>query len=351
MEIRVVRQLGKSYVFLFQDLHGFADLPLTVGAYLPLEDAARQISRIKLIPFVGALALIAAPLISVFLGRALSRPVHRLAAAAGHIRRLDIDSAPTLSKGIFRELNEAAAAFNTMVAGLRSFETYVPRFLVARLIEQHGGEDIQSENREITVLFTDIVGFTETAEKMSPRDLATYLNHHFAIVGREVEAEHGTTDKYIGDAVMAFWGAPEIQEDQAQRACRAAVAIGHAIRDDNMSRREAGLSPVRIRMGIHKGSAIVGNIGSASRINYTIVGDTVNIAERIEEQSRLLISESREVGILISDEVAKELNGSIELREAGQFVPRGKAGTVSLQEILELPRTFADGIDTSNHIK
>lgn len=333
-QVRAVHYLDETYIFFFQEVPGFADKPLIVGAYLPLEDAAQQIARINLIPMVGIAALVCALLTAMFLGRALSRPIDRLAATASHIQRLDIDGAPTLTKGLFRELNQTVDAFNAMITGLRAFETYVPRFLVSRLIEHHGDVDVVSENREITVLFTDIVGFTKTAESLPPPELAAYLNHHFTLVGQGVEAERGTIDKYIGDAVMAFWGAPETQDDQALRACRAAVAIASALRADNSARRAAGLEPARIRMGIHKGNAMVGNIGGNNRVNYTVIGDTVNVAERIESMSRELIDPELETGILVSDEVAVEIAGHFALRAVGRCHLKGKSEPITLHELI-----------------
>jgi class 3 adenylate cyclase len=334
--VRAVRFMDETYIFTFQELQGFGDNQLIVGAYIPLEDAAQQLMRTRLIPIVGFAALFCALAVAVILGRALSGPMRGLATTASHIRRLDIDGAPTLSKGFIRELNEIVNAFNAMVIALRAFETYVPRFLVTRLIDYHGGKEIVSENREITVLFTDIVGFTQKAENMPPRELAAFLNHHFDIVSREVEAEHGTIDKYIGDAVMAFWGAPEPQPDQALRACRAAAAIAKSLHADNVERRIAGLEPVHIRMGIHKGKAMVGNIGGSNRVNYTVVGDTVNVAERIESMSRNLIDPDHEAGLLISDEVAALVDDCFQLRVVDRCQLKGKSEPVALHEVLDI---------------
>src|SRR5437899_6455746 len=125
-------------------------------------------------------------------------------------------------------------------------------------------------------MFTDIVGFTAACEKLTAREVAEYINHHLALVAACVEQEGGTIDKFIGDAVMAFWGAPGRIENPAASACRAAVAIQRALAADNKSRIAAGQKPVRVRMGIHIGPVVVGDIGAPNRINYTIVGDVVN---------------------------------------------------------------------------
>jgi adenylate cyclase len=184
---------------------------------------------------------------------------------------------------MFREIDSAMAAFNSMIGGLRLFATYVPRSLVGRLMSLQGSSGLRPEEREVTVLFTDIAGFTEMSRRLTPLRLAAFLNRHFGLLGRAIEAEGGTIDKYIGDSVMAFWGAPDRQADHAERGCRAALAMAEALRADNARRARKGRAPIRLRIGLHSGPAIVGNIGAPGRINYTLVGDTVNVAQRLEQ--------------------------------------------------------------------
>jgi class 3 adenylate cyclase len=123
------------------------------------------------------------------------------------------------------------------------------------------------------------------------------LNEHFAQVGGCIEAESGTIDKFIGDSVMAFWGAPEEQPDHAARACRTALAIRAAVEDGNKTKPG---TPLRLRVGIHTGPVIVGNIGAPQRMNYTIVGDSVNIAHRLEQLGHALGDLKSAVTILLS---------------------------------------------------
>ena len=286
LQARAVAVGGNEYVVLYQMLSGYGEPPWLVGTYVDLEAATAPLDRLDIIPRVGIAILALGLLVALLLGRRLSRPIRLLAHAAERIRALDIDGAPRLKTGHFAEINDAAAAYNAMVRALRSFETYVPRALVSRLVGDDGAGAIVSEEREVTVLFTDIVGFSNLAEEMSAPDLAALLNEHFTILGHAVEAEGGTIDKYIGDSVMAFWGAPDRQDDHAVRACRAVQAISCALVAMNIARAELGLEAVRLRIGVHSGKVVVGNIGSPSRINYTIVGDTVNIAERLEELAR-----------------------------------------------------------------
>jgi adenylate cyclase len=323
-DIRVVDYLGQTHVFMFRTIDHFGTVPWLVGTHAPLAEMAGEYKRLKLIPLAGLGALILAMLVTYVLARALSQPVRRLADSVVLVRDLDIKNIPLLPFGPFRELNQAASAFNTMVASLKWFETYVPRTLVRRLIGQRDGGEIASEEREMTILFTDIQGFTALAEKLPARELADLLNEHFTLIVRAIEAEGGTVDKYLGDGAMAFWGAPERQGDHAARACRAAVAIAQAVEADNKVRRAAGKPPIRTRIGVHSGNVVVGNIGAPSRVNYTIVGDAVNVAERISEIARdVLNGTDDDTAVCFSGETVAQWNGGPVLTPLGQREMRG----------------------------
>ena len=153
----------------------------------------------------------------------------------------------------------------------------------ARLVREGDLAALASGRRNVTVMFTDIAGYSTVSEGKGAAEIAALLNHHFAIVTREIEAEGGTVDKFIGDSVMAFWGAPEKQKNRAIRACRAALAIRGGIAADNKERADRAESPIRMRIGIHSGEATVGNVGTQDRINYTVIGDDVNVAQRLEQ--------------------------------------------------------------------
>ena len=220
-----------------------------------------------------------------------------------------------------------------MLRGLRWFESYVPRKLVRRLVGFERDATFESEEREVTVMFTDIAGFTRLAEGLPPGETAAFLNAHFALITDCVEAEGGTVDKYIGDAVMAFWGAPEQQSDHALRACRTAHAIARAIESDNRYRMADGGPRVRVRVGIHTGPAVVGNIGAPDRINYTIVGDTVNTCQRLEQLGKTLDPDGRDVIVHISATTRERLDESLPLADCGVQSLPGRAGNVSVYRL------------------
>jgi len=184
------------------------------------------------------------------------------------------------------------------------------------------------------VMFTDIVGFTAASQKLSPRDTAAFLNRHFELLAAEIEATGGTLDKYMGDAVMAFWGAPDDQPDHAARACRAALAIAETLRDDNRRRVDRGLPIVRLRIGLHSGSAIVGNIGAPGRVNYTLIGDTVNLANRLEAYGKEAADEGGATVILVSEATRQQLGPGWRFEDLGRHQMRGRSGDIGVFRLL-----------------
>ena len=253
-----------------------------------------------------------------------------LAVSARLIGAFEFDKVEPLGRSRMRELDEAAGAFNLMLGGLRWFENYVPRKLVHRLMgDTH--HTLVSEERDVTVMFTDMVGFTTLVERFPPGETATFLNDHFARITTCVEDEGGTVDKYIGDAVMAFWGAPEHQPDHALRACRAAKAIATAIAADNDVRRRRGEPVVRVRIGLHTGPVVVGNIGAPDRVNYTIVGDTVNTCQRIENLGKVLgDAGEHDVVVHMSDATQRRLNESVATVTVGMHGLKGRAAEIEV---------------------
>jgi len=266
-------------VFLYKQLDAKAQTPFIAGVFMPASYFGSQLDHLFTAILVAAGVLVASLIFAVLLGRLIARPVHRLSDAAGRLKSLELNTAERLPRSFLREIDEANGALNAAVAGLSAFSRFVPRALVQRLMQLAAGGEVNPEIRSISVLFTDIVGYTATTEGMAPEETAAFLNEHFSLIGACVEREGGTIDKFIGDSVMAFWGAPDAQPDHAARAGRAAVAIAAAIRENNRSRR----LPVRLRIGVYSGPVIVGTIGSPQRTNYTVIGEPVNIASRLEQ--------------------------------------------------------------------
>jgi len=333
------RAVGGDYVYyLYRVIGGYGPQQLYMGVYArDSEIDSSETDRVVLAGWIGLGILVVALLAAVVLGRLIARPVRDLAEAARSVSTFDFRRAPQAKGSAFRELDSAAQAFNAMLAGLRWFETYVPRSLVMRLIRL-GEDGVESEERQVTVMFTDIVGFTTASQRLTPHDTADFLNHHFALIAAEIDRSGGTLDKYMGDAVMAFWGAPDDQPDHAERACHTALAIAQALAGDNRERVAAGQPPVRVRIGLHSGPAIVGNIGAPGRVNYTLIGDTVNVANRLEAYGKEEPAESlggpEAATILLSAATRARLGPEWRVMDLGEHQLRGRAGTVGVFRLL-----------------
>lgn len=325
---------GVEHVAIYRWINDFGSPPWAIGAWLVSDDADTELERIGYASIAGLGVAILATLTSIWLGRRLARPIRLLAKSAAQIGALDLAHVKSLPGSRVRELNEQAAAFNSMLAGLRWFETYVPRTLVTRLIRTGDASSLESQERLLTVMFTDIVGFTAESERLPAGDIASLLNEHFALLGGCVDSEGGTIDKFIGDGLMAFWGAPDEQADTAARACRAAMKMVRAVEAENAKRGVNSQSPIRVRIGIHSGPVVVGNIGAPGRMNYTIVGDTVNTGQRLETLGKEL-DRGDPVTILVSDAVVSQVDDKqIAFEAAGSFQVKGKLREISVYRLL-----------------
>ena len=324
---------GDSYYALTIDIGDYGPVAWTVGLYLPTAQGDVQIERLTLLAYVALGVLLISAALSVLLASLVSRPVRAFAEAAGRVEQLDLNEVKPLPHSLFSEIDRASDSMNSMTGALRIFATYVPQTLVRRLIALRGEGEVASDERRITVMFTDIVGFTSDSEQMSASEVANLLNRHFALLGRCIEETGGTIDKYIGDSVMAIWGAPERQPDMEKRACRAALAIATALEEDNAERRRQGEPEVRIRIGIHSGPALVGNIGFPGRVNYTVVGDTVNSAQRLEGLAKTIAGDDA-VKIMVSAETASHLDGDFRLEPVGPLEAKGREAPLEAFQLL-----------------
>lgn len=330
-EARLVEAPGGQRLVLFQPFQEFGPVPWIVGGQFLVEEFAPEFKRLDQMLYAGLAVLGVAVGVAALLGRRIARPVRRLAEAAERIGRLDLTGLKPLPQSPFREIDSAARAFDRMTTTLRWVETYLPRRLVRQLMRR--AEGVGSEEREVTVLFTDIIGFTALSEHRTAGEMAQMLNEHFSLVEACIDAEGGTLDKYIGDSVMAFWNAPDRQPDHAARACRAAVAMARTMEEDCQRRRAKGQAVLRMRIGIHTGPALVGNIGAPGRINYTIVGDTVNAAQRLQALGRRFDDGTSAVIALASAETARQAGDAVPMTTVGL---RGLAGREKPIEVFRL---------------
>jgi adenylate cyclase len=201
-----------------------------------------------------------------------------------------------------------------------AFAMYVSGAVVDEMIAHPERLRLGGERRELTLLFSDLAGFTSMSERLTPDAVANVMNLYLNAMTRIVMAQGGTVDKFIGDAVMAFWGAPLEDPEHGVHAVRAALAMQAALASLQPRLDEMGAGKLAMRIGLHSGPAIVGNMGSDLRFDYTALGDTVNLAARLEG-----VNKAYGTTILLSAETAKRLAGSIGLRRVDRVRVKGKA--------------------------
>jgi class 3 adenylate cyclase len=175
----------------------------------------------------------------------------------------------------------------------RIFKRYVTRQVAEKILSEKEFVNLKGDRREVSILFADIRGFTKFSQHMSPEEIIALLNHYFAPIIDVIIENEGVLDKFIGDGFLAFWNAPMSQKDYALRTCQAALGIQRVIARLNFQRENEGKVQIQMGMGIHTGTAIAGNIGSSRRMEYTIIGESVNFAERLQEaamQGEILVS-------------------------------------------------------------
>ena len=270
----------------------------------------------------------------------LSRPVRSLANAMRDVQggNLNIEL-PVSSRD---EVGRLTDSFNFFVKELRSkerlkqtFGKYIDPRILEHVLAQPGSEAVGSGRREMTVLFADLVGFTGLSERLTPLLMVTLLNRHFGLQALAVQEHHGVVDKFIGDSVMAFWGQPFVKpEEHAVLACRAAQAqlaaldtLRRELPDITGLRRDAPV--IDLGIGICTGEVVVGNIGSENTRSYTVIGDTANLAARLERANRVYRTQ-----ILIGESTARAIGSRFEMREIDTIFVKGKIETTRVFELM-----------------
>ncbi|HVI92243.1 MAG TPA: adenylate/guanylate cyclase domain-containing protein, partial [Dongiaceae bacterium] len=315
-------------------MNGMPGQPWVIGLHLPDDNIAKQLNRVAWAGAWGGVVMLAAVIMSILIGRRIARPMARLAQASEKLAELKLEEVDVLRGSRLREVDVAISAFNRMRIGLTWLATYVPRSLLPQLIRADSMEDFASKERAVTVLFTDIVDFSRTSQRLDAQELAAFLNRHFSLLDEAISEQGGTIDKYIGDSVMAFWGAPSRQPDHVQRACRAALRISKILHQDNQRRAHKGLHPVRVRIGIETGIAIAGNIGAPGRVNYTLVGDSVNLAQRFEQFGKVIDDHESDAVIVVSADVAAMLPPELSVLSLGEHLLPGRSHEIPLYRLL-----------------
>ena len=287
--------------------------------------------------------LLLALCIAYFGARSTSRPLIQMADVTRRVGVGDLAAtAPETSGG---EIGELGRAINDMIAGLRqrdllkeSFGKYVAPSVVDRVLRE-GNVELGGVKREVTVFFSDLEGFTALSESLPPETLVPLLNEYLDAMTRVVLDAEGTLDKYIGDAIVAFWGEPICHADDAARACQTALTQWRELEKLRAQWAAQNHPQLRMRIGIATGVAVVGNVGSQLKLNYTVMGDTVNLAARLESLNKFYGTR-----ILIDETARMGAGDAIEARELDLLAVMGKTKPVRVYELLgEISPAQRDG--------
>ncbi len=345
-----VVQAGQRYVAGYRRLKVSGGPTWFLGAYAPESDFLGVLTQNRRAAFAVAVAALCLGLLfTMILARRISVPLTRLAMEMEEVGDFQLTLRPPM-KTIFKEVAIMDESLLNMKGSLRSFSYYVPRDLVRAMLQSGQEATLQGQSREMTVYFSDIAGMTSIAETMPPGQLVQLLSRYFDAMTQVVAAQSGTVDKFIGDAIMAFWGAPVPTADHAARACETALRSQRKLAELRAVPDGSGLANIRARIGIATGDVLVGNVGSHDRFNYTVMGDSVNLASRLEGLNKLFGTE-----ILISDPAYQQARSSIVARPVGVVQVKGKRQCVEVWEPLclateedsgarELARLFTEGL-------
>jgi class 3 adenylate cyclase len=331
---------GPDGVEMVGTLVALHDRPWAVGAQTTRAVVYAPILRMRNIVFITiGVAIVLAVSASVFLARQVTSPLEQLSQYAGALARREFDSRIDIRTG--DELAVLADAMTRAADDLRIGEQrlarehairsdlgrYLPAELVDLVVRREQDMALGGERRELTVMFADVVDFTPLTEKLAPEQVVALLNELFTIVTEIVFRHGGTIDKFVGDCVMALWGVPNAQPDHATRALLAAEEILSWLEAGNVAwQRKYGIR-VQLAIGVNSGEAVVGNIGSERRMEYTAIGDVVNVAARLE-------AIARPQQVLVTEATRERTRGRFRFAEIGPRTVAGRAEPLVLFELV-----------------
>lgn len=331
---------GKKYLVSAAPIPEIFGIAPVLGLIVPedefvggIKEATQYILKIAAAIFILTTILIA------IIARMLSRQLNLVAAEAEKIGQFDLGSDFEMTSHIY-EVSALSSAITNTRNSLKSFGAYVPTDLVRSIVANGNPVEIGGEARDLSIMFTDIEGFTAKTENYSPTELARELSNYFAAMEHQITANgNGTIDKYIGDAIMAFWNAPSNDPDHVDHACRAALACRLAGRQLNSISQESRLFPLYTRFGLHTDRVVVGNVGSEHRLQYTALGGAVNLASRIEGLNKFYGTR-----ILVSNAIVRQASGNFLLRFVDRVMPVGTSSPLAIYELI------GDRTDHSNRL-
>jgi adenylate cyclase len=302
-------------------------LNLELVVMLPLADVEAPMWAATTAVLVTACIFLGIGIVAaIMIANVIARPICRMSQDLTEIGGLRFSYSGTI-RSSFDEIDAMARSLVQMKAALRSFSMYVPIDVVRQVLKSGQAAELGGELREMTVLVSDVAGFTGIAESLAPEELVSHLGNYFGVLERAVQGAGGIVDKFVGDGMLAFFNAPNPVHDHAARACEAALDAQRSLERLNLS--SSDVPPFRTRIGLATGEALVGNIGTEQRLSYTVIGDTVNLACRLE-----MMNKAYGTGILASGEVRRTAGTGFEWRHLDLMTVPGRSEPLELYELL-----------------
>lgn len=320
---------GRTYVAAFRAIPTAGQNHLRVAVMAPLDEFFAEIEaeRGKLLALALAFVLATVPVVWG-IGSVLSRSMRALALETDRIQRFDLEGPAKPVTSRVREIDDLGRSIFTMRAVAQTFSRFAPTRLVEQLIETGNALQLGGTRREVTVMFSDIEGFTSITENADPEQVMIQTSRYFAALSAAIMEHGGTIDKFVGDGIMAIWNAPADDPDHVAHACAAAEACRKASRDLNTVLEQEGRPAFRTRFGLHTGNAVVGTIGSVDRMSYTALGATVNLAARLEALNKDYGTE-----VLVSEAVRRQAAHRCAFRPIATVTPRGFNEAIQVFEL------------------
>jgi len=286
---------------------------------------------------IGTSGVVFAIILAVFIARRITEPLTSLLFGVQEVGKGNLNIQVPIKT--HDELGVLASSFNDMIQGLREKERvtnilgkYISPEVAKKVLADKEGIALKGERRECVIMFTDIRGFTAMSENALPEKIVADLNEYFTLMVDVVVKYEGTLDKFIGDAVMAVWGAPVPFEDKELRGIKAALEMQSVLGQYNKQRIDRNLSPLTMGIGLNSGVVVSGNLGSDKRTDYTVIGEEVNLASR-------LCSKAAPGQVLISEGMYRKLKGLVEVRPLEPISLKGFTDPMKVYEVTALTRS------------
>lgn len=330
---------SKKYLAYFAKMPTHFGGNWTILIVAPFQDFFGNLIRIQIeIILITLIILFLTAVVVTFFSKKISKPIVNLSKEIDKITNLDLSKNKRINSHII-EINMMESSIDTLRTTMRSFARYVPKEIVRQLLHRHKSITLTVEKRDLTILFSDIRDFTTIAEAADLNKLMAMLSAYFDGLSRIILQNKGTIDKYIGDSIMAFWGAPLEDPTHVRDACMTALLCCAYLKNFNKHNQENNSPAFYTRFGINTGEVLVGNIGTQQRMNYTVIGDPVNLAARLQSVGKIY-----HVEIVVGQAVYQKIKSEFLCRPLDKIAVKGKKQETDIYQLLGI---LASGTEIS----